>query len=199
MRRHALSLAAIALFAAALAGCGASGGSGFQTNNNSRGISAVVFSNGSGQTNVFAVAPTGVPPGPGAPGPLLQVNAVGVWGSQNIVVPSASFTWTASFTQTDATYTSNSQGVQKPCSVAVPTSGTTLPDISPFSSTPVLYYQVPGGGYAPLAPNQQSSTVFVTPAQGVTFGSGKSNYCMTITAIGNGASGNLQVVVTNSP
>jgi hypothetical protein len=199
MRRHAFHAVALAATAAILSGCGTSGGYGFQTSGNARGISSIIFSNGSGQTNVFAVSPTGIAPGPGAPGPLVQVNAQGVSGSNNVVVPNASFTWTAAFTQSPATYTSNNLGAQKNCAFAVPTSGVTLPDISPFSSTPVLYYQAPGGGYAPLAPNQQSSTVFVTPAQGVTFASGSSNYCITVTAIGNGAQANLQVVVTNSP
>jgi hypothetical protein len=74
----------------------------------------------------------------------------------------------------------------------------TLPDISPFSSTPVLYFQAPGGGYAPLAPDQIVSTVFVTPPIGVTTQVGYTNYCITVTAVGEGNTAKVQVAVTNT-
>jgi hypothetical protein len=199
MRRQAFNLVAAALIAATLPACG-QGGYGFNTTSASgRSIDAIVFSNGSGQVNVFAVAPSGPAPGPGAPGPLVQVNAVGTKGTQGVIVPDSTFAWTASFSPSTAFYTSNQGGILKPCSVAVPTSGTQLPDISPFGTTPVIFYQIPGGGFAPLQPGQQSSTVFVSAATGVTFGTGKSNYCITLTAFGSGATGSTQVVVTNSP
>ncbi len=198
MRRHAYQLAAIVLLAAWVPGCGG-GGYGFGNNNNSGTIDGIVFSNGSGQTNVFAVSPTGVPAGPGAPGPLVQINATGVRGPQNTLVPDTSFTWDAAFNENTAiTYAANAAGLRKQCGLPVPTSGITLPDISPFSSTPVLYYQVPGGGFAPLAPDQIVSTVYLTPPIGVTDAVGYTNYCITVTAFGDGNKSNLEVVVTNT-
>jgi hypothetical protein len=198
MRRHAYQLAAVLLLAALGPGCGG-GGYGFQSNNNAGSIDGIVFSNGSGQTNVFAVSPTGPSAGPGAPGPLIQINATGVRGSLKTLVPDTSFTWDAAFNlDTAVMYTSNAAGLKKQCGLPVPTSGITLPDISPFSSTPVLYYQAPGGGYAPLAPDQIVSTVYVTPPIGVTDAVGYTNYCIIVTAVGDGATATLPVVVTNT-
>jgi hypothetical protein len=201
MRRQVFHLAAAAVLAAALSACAGQGGYGFNTSgSNGNSIDHIVFTNGSGQVNVFAVAPTGPPGGPGAPGPLIQVNGIGTRGTQGVIVPDSTFAWTAAFTLGEAFYQSSQNGTLKPCSVAVPTSGTVLPDISPFSTTPVIFFQVPGGvsSFAPIAPGQQSATVFVTPAQGVTFGSGKTNYCMTLTAFGSGTNASVQIAVTNS-
>lgn len=199
MRRLAFHLVAATLLAVTLPACGQSGyGFNNASGNSGRSIDQIVFTNGSGQVNVFAVAPSGPAPGPGAPGPLVQVNAVGTKGTQGVIVPDASFAWTAAFSPSTAFYTSNQGGAQKPCSEAVPSSGTQLPDISPFGTTPVIYYQIPGGGFAPIVPGQISNTVYVSAASGVTFGTGKSNYCMTLTAFGNGANASTQVVVTNS-
>jgi hypothetical protein len=198
MRRQASQLAGAALLAVALSACG-QGGYGFNSSGASgRSIDAIVFTNGSGQVNVFAVAPTGPAPGPGAPGPLVQVNGTGTKGTQGVVVPDSTFAWTAAFAPDTAMYQSNQGGILKPCADAVPTSGTQLPDISPFGTTPVIFYQIPGGGFAPLAPGQQSSTVFVSAASGVTFATGKTNYCITLTAFGSGAQAAVTVVVTNS-
>jgi hypothetical protein len=196
MRRHAPQLIAVALVAALGSGCGG-GGYGLGNNSSNGSITSIVFSNGSGQTNVFAVSPTGTGP-VGAPGPLLQINATGVRGPLNTLVPNTSFTWDAAFTLTSQSYVSNPAGLKKPCGLPVPTSGITLPDISPFSSTPVLYYQVPGGGYSPLAPDQIVSTVYLTPPIGITNAIGDTNYCITVTAVGNGTTSTLQVVVTNA-
>lgn len=198
MRRLAFHLVAAALLAVSLPACGQSGYGFNNSGTSGRSIDQIVFTNGSGQVNVFAVAPSGPAPGPGAPGPLVQVNAVGTKGTQGVIVPDSTFAWTATFSPATAFYTSNQGGILKPCSVAVPTSGTQLPDISPFGTTPVIYYQVAGGGFAPIVAGQLSSTVFVSAASGVTFGSGKSNYCMTLTAFGNGANASTQIVVTNS-
>jgi hypothetical protein len=198
MRRQAFHLAAAALLIATLGAC-SSGGYGFNTaGNGNKSIDNIVFTNGSGQVNVFAVSPTGPPPAPGAPGPMIQVNAVGTRTSQGIIVPDSTFSWTAAFTQTDAFYQTSQNGTLHPCSTAVPTSGTVLPDISPFGTSQVVFYQISGGGFAPIAPGQQSNTVFVTPAAGVGFAPGKSVYCITLTAFGNGASASVQIAVGNS-
>ena len=198
MRRRAYHFAAVALVVGLGTSCGG-GGYGFSPNNNSGSIDAIIFTNGSGVTNVFAVTPTGAPAGPGAPGPLVQINATGVRGPNNTLVPNTSFTWTAAFNlNTQNVYVANAAGLTKQCGLPLPTSGITLPDISPFSSTPVLYYQAPGGGYAPLAPDQIVSTVYMTPPIGVTTQVGYTNYCITVTAVGEGNTAKVQVAVTNT-
>lgn len=204
MRRHVFELVGLAMLAGLLAGCGGSSGYGFQTSNSTYSISNIHFTNGSGQTNVFVVAPTGLPPGPGAPGPLVQVNAVGTYGSQHIIVPNQTFKWTIAFTQAFPTYyASNAAGTQVLCEPAINISGGQLPPIDPFSPTPAIWYQLPGGSYAPLPPNVETSTVYVTAPASATFsvdqtGNAFTNYCMTLTAFGNGVTQSVQVAVTYS-
>ncbi|MBV9102723.1 MAG: hypothetical protein JO060_03980 [Candidatus Eremiobacteraeota bacterium] len=216
MLRHAGLCFAAATLCSLLTAC-AGGGYGFGGNNGSTQVDHIALTNGSGQANTFIVAPPaplggGVPPpnaifvnrnGQPAPAlPIVQVNAVGTSGPSNVVVPGAVFTWTAFLTTTDlATYSSGQNGVQKPCFPAASvTGGTVLPDVSPFSTTPVIWIQQ-NGVYQPLAPNQLSSTVYVSPAplNLVTYAISRTNYCITLTAVGNGAQAQTQVAVTSTP
>jgi hypothetical protein len=217
MRREAFQIVAAVLLAALLPACAGQGGYGFGGAGLNTPIDRIVLTNGSGQANVFFVAPPpplggGIPPG-GAfvdrnglattPVPVVQVTAVGVRGSQSVVVPNAVFTWTATLNTDGAqTYYSNQGGIQKPCFPATAATGqTSLPDVSPFSSTPVIWIQSPGGGYAPLTPQAQTSTVFISPAPEtlVTFATGRTNYCIALTAVGNGVQATTEIAVTSSP
>ena len=217
MYRQAFQVSAFLALAAVLSACGGQGGYGLGGANNANTIDRVVLSNASGQANVFLVAPPlplggGIPPGvpfldrnglPTTPEPLVQVNAVGVRGAQSVVVPDAKFTWTASLTiANNIYYYSNAGANQKLCSPATATSSNTvLPDVSPFSSTPVIWVSPNGQWYQPLAPQQLASTVYISPAPEslVTYAPNAKNYCITLTAVGTGAQTITQVAVTSQP
>ena len=216
MRRQAFQLVAAVVLTGLLSACAGQGGYGLGGSGSNTGIDRIVLTNNSGQANVFFVAPPpplggGIPPQgqfidknglPTTPVPLVQVNAAGVKGSQSVIVPDATFTWTATLNTGEANYYSNQGGIQKPCSPATPITGEAgLPDVSPFSTTPVIWVQLAGGGYAPLAPQQLSQTVYISPAPEnlVTFASGKTNYCIALTAVGNGAQTTTEVAVTSAP
>jgi hypothetical protein len=206
-----------ATLCASLAACGNQGGYGFSGNNGSTQVDRISLTNGSGQANVFIVAPP-PPLGGGFPPPnsvfidrngnlttalpVVQVNATGTVGTQNVIVPGAVFTWTAALTTNDtSTYSAGQNGVQKPCFPATSTTGNpVLPDVSPYSATPVIWVQQ-NGAYRPLSPNQLTSTVYISPAPVglVTYEIGKTNYCITLTAVANGAQTQTQVAVTSSP
>jgi len=218
MPRHAFQIIAAALLLALVPGCAGQGGYGFGGGNSSTSIDRIVFSNGSGQANVFIVAPPaplggGIPP-QGAnfidrngnvitPLPVVTVNAQGVKGSQSVIVPDAVFTWTAVLNTSDLVdYVSSAGGLQKPCAPATSVTGNLLPDVSPFSATPVIWVQQSTGTYAPLAPQQQSGTVFVSPAPEnlVTYETGKLNYCISLTAVGvGGVQATTEIAVASSP
>ena len=216
MRRSALAPLMMGTLCASLTACAGSG-YGFGGNNGSTQVDNIVLTNGSGQANVFIVAPPtplggGIPPpnaifldrnhNPTTAVPVVQVNAVGTRGSGNVVVPGAVFTWNAFLTTSStAVYSSGQNGVQKPCYPATSVTGqTVLPDVSPYSATPVIWVQQ-GGVYQPLAPQQLSSTVYISPAPVnlVTYALGRTNYCITLTAVGNGAQVQTQIAVTSSP
>lgn len=218
MHRQAIQILASIALAGLLSGCAGQGGYGLGGGNNSNTIDRVVLTNGSGQANVFLVAPPlplggGIPPGvpfvdrnglPTTPQPVVVVNAVGVRGSQSVVVPDARFTWNATLTiANNVYYNSNAGANQKLCSPATATSSnTTLPDVSPFSATPVIWVQAPGGAfYEPLAPQQLATQVYISPAPEslVTYAPNGKNYCITLTAVGTGAQSQTQVAVTSQP
>ena len=216
MRRSVLARLAFGMLCVSLTAC-AGGGFGFSGSNGSTQVSNIVLTNGSGQANVFIVAPP-PPLGGGFPPPnaifldrnhnqttalpVVQVNAQGTIGPANVIVPGAVFTWNATLTTSStAVYSSGQSGVQKPCYPATSvTGGPVLPDVSPYSPTPVIWVQQ-GGVFQPLAPQQLSSTVYVSPAPVnlVTYALGRLNYCITLTAVGNGARVQTQVAVTSSP
>jgi hypothetical protein len=215
MRRKAFGVVAATVLAGLLSACAGQGGYGFGGAGSNTAIDRIVLSGTSGQVNVFFVAPPpplggGVPPQapfvdrnglPTTPVPLVAVNAVGVKGPQSVVVPDAVFTWNASLNTGEANYYSNQGGIQKPCSPATPASGQPgLPDVSPFSSTPVIWIQN-GGQFQPLAPQQLASTVFISPAPQtlVTYATGKTNYCITLTAVGNGVQASTEIAVASTP
>ena len=218
MHRQAIHVLSAILLGGVVASCAGQGGYGLGGGNNSNTIDRVVLTNTSGQANVFLVAPPtplggGIPPGvpfvdrnglPTTAEPVVQVNATGVRGPQSVVVPDAAFTWNATLTiANNVYYNSNAGANQKLCSPATGTSSnTTLPDVSPFSSTPVIWVQAQGGAfYQPLAPQQLASTVYVSPAPTglVTYAPNAKNYCITLTAVGTGAQSSTQVAVTSQP
>ena len=203
MRRLALpTIAALSL--AFVSACSGSGGTGFASGSIDH-INHVNFKGVGGQANVFFVAPNGQAL-LGLPGPAVEITAQGTLGTQQIIVPDSTFAWDAGFTTGNVFYSSNNEGQLKPCGTATPAGGGALPDISVFSPSTVLYYQAQGGVFTQLTPGVHTNTIFVVPP-GPTGANGvipapapaPQNYCITILAVGNGASANVQVVVSNSP
>jgi hypothetical protein len=216
--RQAFRVAVAASLLALMPACAGQGGYGFGGGGSNASIDRIVLTNGSGQANVFLVVPPpplggGVPPNnaiflnrdgsQALPQPVVQINAAGVRGSQSVIVPDAQFTWTASLVTSDlAVYNSNQGGLQKPCFPATsPTGDSQLPDVSPFSATPVLWVELPGPIFRPLNPQQLTSTIYVSPALEnlVGFEPGHTNYCIAVTAVGSGATATTNVAVSSSP
>jgi hypothetical protein len=212
MRRLSLTLIA-SCGIAMLTAC--SGGFAFNGANGNGNITTIVFTNGSGQTNDFFVAPTGNTP--------LQVNAIAYkgTGSGSTVVPDAEFTWAASFSKPGTTYTkgpspsgSSTCGtpgqivpqyytilVQGPGSGPVP-SPSSGQGVAPAAGEDSPNYL----GYSLIAPFQATSTVFISPPLDPTklpeiVPISGTNYCLQLDAthVGDGVKGSVTIVVGNSP
>jgi hypothetical protein len=203
---------------ALLSAC-SSGGYAFSSSG-AHNIDRIVFTNGSGQTNDFFVAPLGSTP--------LQVNAVAYKGSGQFsnVVPDATFTWSAAFAPAGTTYSKGgspsgagecgapaaiipqyytilTQATVPGPPVPEPSGGVAIPpsggDASPQYS-----------GYNLLPSSQSATTVYVGPPLDPTkipavvpegFATGSTSYCLFLVAthVGDGVQGSVTVVVSNSP
>jgi hypothetical protein len=187
MRRLAFSGSA-ACGLALLTAC--SGGTGF--GNNGSSLSAIVFSSGSGQVNDFFVVPGGTAP--------VRISAIGVKGTPGSdYVYGQTFAWTARFVNPTT----------DPASIATYVTGTAPSTFKTCAAPPTVQPPVPilvqgplsdvtsgFSGYAPLAPTATAATVYAAAVPGVA-----APYCLVLTAVhpGDGTTGTVTVVVSQSP
>ena len=190
MRRLALSvLAACGL--AFVSAC--AGGTGFAGGGAGDSVDAVVFQNGSSQTNDFFVAPGGTSPA--------LVSAIGTKNSgiTQTVVPDANFIWKARYVTSSTDQYANY--------VVGPAPSTFKQCPLPTSALRPIPILVRGGtgaastlynGFTQLGPQTPAREVYVGPAPGMT-----APYCLVLEADHVGGSdnaiGQVLVVVSSSP
>jgi len=178
MRRLVLSLAVVCA-SAVFSACSGSGGYAFNSTNSGK-IDRVVFSAGNAAGGIFKLAANPTQP--------LQIAAIGTKGSQNAIVPDATFTWSASLASGGQMYGNNINGATGTC--PVPAAGSiinqgavTSPIVLRFQTTSATTGSTGTGtpniasNLAPYDPAFQSDSVFVIPLNNV-----PAPYCLTIQA-----------------
>ena len=197
MRRLALSVFT-ACGLALLTACGSGGGYGFSTSGNSTGsVDQVILSAAkNGQANDFFVAPGGTAP--------LQVDAIGQKGSGPfaVVVPDATFTWSARFINpaTDGALAIYQVG-PAPATPKVCGAPSSTPAV-PILQQSLTSIAPPYPGFAPLPNTQAARTVYVGAVPGVTPATPNNpTYCLVLNAthVSGGEIGSHVIVVSNSP
>ena len=180
MRRLVLSLVVLC---ASLSAC--SGAGGYAFNNQSGGkIDRVVFSAGNAAPGIFKLAPTGTN--------VLQITAIGTKGSQNSIVPDATFVWTASVAPAGTFYNNAINGQASAC--PTPAAGTIIGQDA-VTSPLVLAFPAANGALTPATngspnplgnfdaydPARQSSAAYVIPTTKIA-----PPFCLIVKALHSG-------------
>lgn len=180
MRRIVLSLAVAA--SAVLAAC-SGGGSVLSTGGGTTSPDRIIITTG-GQSNVLRVLA----------GSSIALSAQAVRGSQNGVLGNNAFIWHAAIVN-GATYTTNTDGGQKPCG-AVTSAAAAAGPFSPYAPD----YSI----YVTIDPTNEANIIFSPPlaipvASGTFLGplSAANAYCAVISATQGGTTGAVVVAIVN--